>query len=138
MDSPVVYIIFAVIVGGVIGGFITYKFQILWHKHTRFIDACIEFEQSFATTIQWLKNDAVTGSLHIPGGLKGFKGEHITAINNFRAFLPEKTRISFDNARKEFFSEEHGHYFGGYSGDKNVASELALKNVYKLLEFAKH
>lgn len=137
MCEPIINVLYTV--GGIIlGWFVEYKYKIFSHRRNRFYDACVEFEQSFATTIHWLKNDAATGSLHIPGGLKGFKEKHITSINNFRAFLPETTRTGFDNACKEFFNEEHGHYYGGYGGDKKNASELALKNVYKLLKFAKH
>lgn len=33
--------------GFIIGGFLTYKFRVLWYKRTKFIDACIEFNKTF-------------------------------------------------------------------------------------------
>ena len=137
MCEPIINVICTT--GGIIlGWFIEYKYKIFSHRRNRFFDACVEFEQSFAATRYWLNNEAVASPLHISGGLTKFKGDHITAVNNFRVFLPKKKWTDFDNACEKFFNKKSGEYYDGYGGDKRIASELALKNIDDLSHFSKH
>lgn len=136
MSDPIIYIIYTIVIVGIIGGFIAYKYKILEYKRTKFIAACVEFEQSFAETIHWLKEN--TAGSRFPGDFKVFKDKHIAAVSKFRPYLSRRKKIDFDNACKKFFNEKHGYYYGGYGGDKKVASPLALDNLNKLLKFAKH
>ena len=130
-----------VLLGTIIGAFISYRYALGVVKKTEFLKASTEFKIAFSDFIHWLDYDAIDSSIRTRGKLSEFHKRHNDAINRFRIVLSKSKRSEFDIACKKFYSKKDKDYYYGYanldnSPQREESKKFVLDNIYELLRFA--
>ena len=133
-----------VLLGALLTSVITRK-----HKEKeRFNFACDTFQSAFDDELATLKNPSLENPVDIYTLLVNAFDKHRIAVEKFRLFLKRRRRRKFCQAWRNYYAyddtgEEATDFLLKYSpgwGNKlpSECRKLAIANIEKLLEFAKH
>lgn len=137
------------IAGALIGAWITYRFALSLSQVAAEREAIIKFRAAFKEELLALDTALTENYIDTCDLLKAAFEKHRLAVFDFRPFLKGKRQEEFDQAWRNYY---------GYDDDQNVKLEFLLKysgkgyggeesrnrravavaNIEKLLEFAKH